>query len=77
MMNASTFPLAHLSPCVKVFIESLIAEVDEATAHSLFRSRVQPPGRTPFVQLRQAKLGVRKHVEDEVRGSIGKSVLIA
>jgi len=63
---------------VKVFIESLIAEVDEATARSLFRSRVQPPpGGTPFVQLRQAKLGVRKHVEDELRGSIEKSVLIA
>jgi len=75
-MNASTLPPAHLSPCMRIFIESLIAEVDEPAAKSWSSAAKQPPI-TPFVELQKAKVGARKRNEQPESGYSRASMLVA
>jgi hypothetical protein len=60
-MNASTLPIAHLSPCVRMFIESLIAEPDQAASESLFRTPKPRPVVSQFIELNKTHRCAQVH----------------
>jgi hypothetical protein len=75
MMNASIFPPAHLSRCLRIFIESLLVEAEGATLRSQAQLTEQVGSR--FVDPHDASLCVHKHTNEVDDDSSETSILVA